>query len=74
MSAVLEEVRRPREFPKLPEVKARRPWLVAIGATWLVLVVLAAVLAPVLPLPAYGLPVGPPLTGARPAGTACAGT
>jgi peptide/nickel transport system permease protein len=60
VSAVLEGVRRPREFPKLPDVRRRRPWLVALGAAWLVLVVLAAVLAPVLPLPAYGLPVGPP--------------
>ncbi|RBY86995.1 ABC transporter permease [Blastococcus sp. TF02A-26] len=46
--------------PRLPAVRAHRSWLVALSAGWLALVVLAAVLAPVLPLTDYGQVAGPP--------------
>jgi peptide/nickel transport system permease protein len=49
--------------PTLPPVRRKRMWLVRLGAGWLVLVVLCALLAPILPLPDYGTPVGMPRSG-----------
>ncbi len=45
--------------PALPAIRAHRSWLVVLSAGWLALVVLAAVLAPVLPLADYGAIAGP---------------
>lgn len=47
------------EQPILPSVRRRRPWLAWFGAAWLLLVVGLALLAPLLPMPGYEMPVGP---------------
>jgi peptide/nickel transport system permease protein len=49
--------------PALPAVRAHRSWLVVLCSGWLALVVLAALLAPVLPLADYGEVAGTPRGG-----------
>ncbi|MGW0173609.1 ABC transporter permease [Rhodococcus sp. NPDC003322] len=46
--------------PLVPPVRKRRPVLVYLSVTWLVVLILAAVFADVLPLASYATPVGAP--------------
>ncbi|EME16699.1 ABC transporter permease [Rhodococcus triatomae] len=48
--------------PIVPAVRRRRPILVYLSVAWLVLLILAAVFAGLLPLAPYATPVGPPRT------------
>jgi peptide/nickel transport system permease protein len=49
--------------PVVPTIRRRRNVLLWLSIGWIVLVVLAAVLAPVLPLDHYDAPVGFPRSG-----------
>ena len=46
--------------PSVPPVRRRRSLLVVLSCVWLAVVILAAALAAVLPIPPYDIAVGPP--------------